>query len=97
MTTPPSADRIIYAYGRAIRNKRGGGFSFKVDCPYCGRTHTHGAADNPYYAGYRVPHCHAPGQPDYFLIIENGNKKLGTSPEETPRFVLPWEANEVQP
>ena len=36
----------------------GGEWRFRFECPFCRRTHTHGAAE-----GLRAPHCHDSNSP----------------------------------
>jgi hypothetical protein len=46
--------------------------SWVIDCPYCGREHTHGAAP-----GHRAPHCHQrrPGSDrGYFIERPDGDE-----------------------
>lgn len=52
------------------RPSKGARFSLRVHCPYCGKTHIHGAGsillNVPRMAGYRTADC---GGGAYFLVM----------------------------
>lgn len=47
-----------------------------VTCPWCGKTHRHGAGADPAHLayGHRLAHCAAPGAPRAYTLV----------PEATP-------------
>lgn len=79
--TPPPDDRpylptdadllALSAAGPRIMKVTREGNALRGTCPYCGKTHTHGAAgDTGPNFGHRVAHCAAPNKnAGYHLVL----------------------------